>query len=392
MAAERADRCRAPVERMRAAVARCCNVLGCACVLLACASERPSAHAVVVSQAGSNSLALIDPEAGRVLKTLSVGALPHRLVRTRAGDTFYAVLVGSQAVAEIDARSFSLRRTLLTAPVPAERADGSVIEAHAEENAFEHTSCFDCHRPEGAKPLVVGERPVGIALSADERRLYVSHIRGARLSVIELSSGRLSYSEPLQPTAAAVEAADLVRVREQLVVALRPTQPSTDPGAVRFLDAESFEQQAEFASSSDPASLTPLPDRGSVLVSHFDTDRITELAATHEPRSFQVSPGPLGALQLADPRHALALDYYSNALSWLDLDTADVTQLPLQLGAESYVNPTHAALSPDGQRAYVVSSGTDGHLLLVDVRARKLVSAIAIDGLSFDVLVIPSDA
>jgi hypothetical protein len=53
------------------------------------------------------------------------------------------------------------------------------------------------------------------------------------------------------------------------------------------------------------------------------------------------------------------------------------------------VNPTHAALSGDGRLAWIVSSGTDGHLVALDLAARRVVRDLPIDGLSFDVAVVP---
>lgn len=347
----------------------------------------PAGPLLLVSQAGSTTVAVVDPLAANVRALIEVGELPHRLVRTRAGDRVYVVLVGSQAIAELDTRSLTLTRTLLTAEVPELRADGSEIVGHAREHAAMHTSCFDCHRPGGQKPFVVGERPVGIALCEDESRLYVSHIRGARLSELDLASGRLLRSQPLPPSAAAAEASDLARLPGRLAVALRPPQPSTEPGVVRLLDEASFETVHEQAVGSDPASLLALPERESVLVSNFDTDRLSELSETRAPAEYTVAPGPLGALAL-DASHVLALDYYSNRASLLDLDTGQVSALALERNGHTFANPTHAALGPDGE-LYVVSSGTDGHLLALTAGERAVRAAIPIDGLSFDVVAIP---
>ena len=348
-----------------------------------------AAHLVLISQAGSSTIAVIDPSSAQLLRRVQVGSLPHRLVRDRSGRTVYAVLVGSQSVAELDTANFALRRTLLTAQVPEQRSDGTIIEAHHTEHAFDHTTCFDCHRAGGAEPIIVGERPVGIALSEDESRLYVSHIRSARLSVIDLASGELSYSEPMPPKAAAVEAADLVRLGESLVVALRPTQPSSEAGVVRFLDLNTLGVQAEFVTGSDPAALLALPERGSVLLSNFESNTVTELSLGHEPRTFTVTPGPLGAVPLRDGTSVLTLDYYSNAASLLDLDSGEVTPVALARGSHDFVNPTHAALDPSGRLAYVVSSGTDGHLLVLDLDTRELTGVLPIDGLSFDAVTVP---
>ena len=366
----------------------------CALALTACADAPPTAASasarsplLLVSQASSTTLAVVDPDAEQVVARIEVGQLPHRLLRTRAGDTVYAVLVGSQAIAEIDTRTLALRRTFLTAELPVARADGTPIAGHAREHAETHTSCFDCHRPGGQKPFVVGERPVGIALSPDERTLYVSHIRGARLSVIDLERGRIARSLQLPPSAAAVEAADLVRLADSLVVALRAPQPSSEPGAVRFLDEASLEPLSEEQVGSDPASLLALPQRDSVLVSNFDSDRLSELSLSAAAREYSVAPGPLGALALDETR-VLTLDYYSNRASLLDLARGEASPLWLVQDGRTFVNPTHAALGPAGE-LYVVSSGTDAHLLVLDAGQHAIRAAIPVDGLSFDVVTIP---
>jgi DNA-binding beta-propeller fold protein YncE len=369
----------------------------CAALLLASAcADAPEraeqaaqdAPLLLVSQAGSTTVAVVDPVAAEVRARIEVGQLPHRLVRTRAGDRVYVVLVGSQAIAEIDTCSLTLTRTLLTAEVPEQRADGAEIAGHAREHAAVHTSCFDCHRPGGQKPFVVGERPVGIALSEDESRLYVSHIRGARLSELDLASGSLLRSRILPPSAAAVEASDLVRLPGRLAVALRPPQPSSEPGVVRLLDEASFETVREQAVGSDPASLLALPERQSVLVSNFDSDHLSELSEARAPAEYTVAPGPLGALAL-DASHVLTLDYYSNRASLLDLDSGRASALALEREGRTFVNPTHAALGPGGE-LYVVSSGTDGNLLVLTAGEHAIRAAIPIDGLSFDVVAIPA--
>jgi DNA-binding beta-propeller fold protein YncE len=360
----------------------------CVAALSAACSSPAKSHVVLVSQAASHSLAAVDPVDGTTQR-LAVGELPHRLVLTRDKRTAYAVLVGSQAVAEVDTAALGVTRNLLTAPVPATREDGSVIEEHLAENAFAQSSCFACHNPSGVKPFVVGERPVGIALSEDESHLYISHIRGPRLSVIDLASGALETSFVLEPAGTAVEAADLARVGNVLAVALRPKQPSTDGGVVRFLDIDTFDVIREVPTGSDPASMLALPDRASVLVSNFETNTATEVPINGDPRPFVVTPGPLGSSLLGGGGSTLTLDYYSNAASIVDLGTGRVDTFDLALRGRAFVNPTHAALSLDGQEAYVVSSGTDGHLLALDLASRTVRAAFPIDGLSFDAVVIP---
>lgn len=363
-------------------------------LLMSCASSPlgtvDSDHLVLVSQAGSSTIAVIDPSRGAVVKRIIVGMLPHRLLKAASGEV-YAVLVGSQAIAEIDPVRLELKRTMLTANVPMIRGDGSAIQGHIDQNAAGYSTCFACHNDGagGVKPLYVGARPVGVTLSADERELIVSHLREARLSVLNRASGALERSWSLPAAGSATEAADVARVGAGFAVSLRPKQPSTAPGALRWLDAN-FAALTDTALGSDPSALLPLEDRGSVLVSNFESNTVSELRSDGSSAAFEVAPGPLGALRLPDGR-ALVLNYYSNSVSVVNLETRSSQTVALTLNGKSFVNPTHAALAPDGRSAYIVSSGTDGNLLVFDLERLLVTRAIAIDGLSFDVVVVKKE-
>jgi streptogramin lyase len=125
-----------------------------------------------------------------------------------------------------------------------------------------------------------------------------------------------------------------------------------------------------------------------VLASNFETDTVTELREGEAVRH-TVAPGPLGLVDLGDGRSVLVLDYYSNAISRLDLATGAARTAPLADARRGYANPTHGALAPGGRIAWVVSSGTEGHLLAVDPETLAVERAVPIDGLSFDVLAVP---
>jgi DNA-binding beta-propeller fold protein YncE len=374
-----------------------CLVLSAAALASCSASSQQPAPAslperVFVSQAGSSTLLVVDAASGNTAARIEVGMLPHNLVLSPDHRSLYAALVGSQAIAEIDVATLSLRRTLLTAPVPELRADGSVIQEHFDQGAFAASSCYDCHRPGGAEPKYAGDRPFGLSLSADGRRLYVTHLRASRLTVLDLEAGQIESTISLAPAGSATEVVAIDRVGDEFWVALRPAQPSTDPGALRRLRADTLEPIADLPTGADPGALLALPERNRVLVSNFESNTVTMHAANDDDRStpfrFEAAPGPLGLLQL-DANSVLALDYYSNAVSFLDLDSASSQTLPLEHAGSPYANPTNAALSADAQSAWIVSSGTDGHLLQLDLPSRSIARDVSIDGLSFGVAVVP---
>jgi sugar lactone lactonase YvrE len=376
-----------------------------ACVAMACVAMPactsgavppgpPAAPAdrVFVSQAGSSTLLVIDAASGEAAARIEVGMLPHNMVVSPDRRTLYAALVGSQAIAEIDAATLSLRRTLLTAPVPERRLDGSTIQPHIDQDAFGASTCYGCHRPGGAQPKYAGDRPFGLLLSPDGRRLYVTHLRSSRLTVLDLDEGRIESTTSLAAAGAATEVVAIDRMGDEIWVALRPPQPSMRPGALRRLNADTLEPIADVPTGADPGALLALPDRGRLLVSNFETDTVTMHDAGDDGAGttvrFEVAPGPLGLLALG-ANSVLAVDYYWNAVSFLDLDAGTAQTLPLAHDGLPYANPTNAALSSDGQSAWIVSSGTEGHLLQLDVQSRAIARDLSIDGLSFGVAVVP---
>ncbi|HEX2670317.1 MAG TPA: hypothetical protein VHM25_05565 [Polyangiaceae bacterium] len=375
------------------------GLVGLACALLSsCQSKAttsdgspPARDRVFVSQAGSSTLLVVDAASGKTAARIEVGMLPHNIVVSPDGRTLYTALVGSQAIAEIDVATLSLRRTLLTAPVPERRTDGSVIQPHFEQGAFSASSCFGCHYPGGAEPKYAGDRPFGLLLSPDARRLYVTHLRASRLTVLDLDAGQIESTTSLSPAGAASEVVAIDRLGDEIWVALRAPQPSTKPGALRRLNALTLDPLADLPAGADPGALLALPERDSILVSNFASNTVTVHRADGDgsaPLEFEAAPGPLGLLRL-DERHVLSLDYYSNAVSFLDLDAKNAQTLPLEHDGLPYANPTNGALASDGQRAWLVSSGTDGHLLELDLASRSIVRDVGIDGLSFGVAVVP---
>jgi len=347
---------------------------------------------VFVSQAGSSTLLVVGATSGKTAARIEVGMLPHNLVVSRDRRTLYAALVGSQAIAEIDTATLSLRRTMLTAPVPERRADDSIIQPHFDQDAFSASSCFGCHFAGGAEPKYAGDRPFGLLLSPDGEHLYVTHLRASRLTVLDLAAGQIESTTSLSPAGSATEVVAIDRVGDEIWVALRAPQPSNEPGALRRLNAATLEPIADLPAGADSGALLALPERQRMLVSNFASNTITMHAAgtdTDPPFDFEAAPGPLGLTRL-DPNHVLALDYYSNAVSFLDLESGSAQTLPLEHDGLPYANPTNAALSSNEQSAWLVASGTDGHLLELDLHSRRIVRDVAIDGLSFGVAVVPT--
>jgi DNA-binding beta-propeller fold protein YncE len=367
---------------------RCSTALLTVLVLAACGPARPGGDRAFVSETATATVAVIDLDQGRVMKRLEVGLLPHNLVLSPDARTLYVSLAGSQAVAVIDTRRAELLGTWLTAPVPGLRADGGVIQPHLDRGAFTHTTCYDCHRDGDARPRYVGGRPVGLRLSADGQRLAVAHLTTAEVAVLDTATGLRVASAVLPPRGEVREPASLDFLGDELLVTMRATQPTQLPGLVRRLDARTLAFRGEQPSGANPVEVRTLPGRGQAAVTRFDADQVSLLDAAGGEAMVTVANGPLGLTPLSGDR-LLVLGYYSNSVSVVDLATGLADTWPLTLDGAPLVNPTHAAVGTDPDLAWVVQSGTDGHLLALDLRTRAVLRALPINGLSYDVAVVP---
>lgn len=344
-----------------------------------------------VSLPAADAIQRIRVSDGAILQQTQVGMLPHNFLRSRDGRSVYVVLVGSQSIAEIDTKRGQVLRTLLTAPVPDKRSDGSVIQGHIDRNAFVHTTCFDCHRggADGVKPVVVGTRPLGIAWNATGDALLVTNSRSSTLAVIDITSGAITKEISLAPNALAHDPAALAASADRIVVTLRPSQPSFANSVIRVMRANDFSTVSETVVGSNANHVIIDDASRSAYVSDFESNTVTRVPLDDGvASSLTVRNGPLG-LRTFDGARLLSANYYQNSLSVVDISSGASTEIPLLIDAINYSNPTHIALSANRNLAYIVSSGTRGHVLEFDLQRLQFTRAFPIGGLPFDIIALP---
>jgi YVTN family beta-propeller protein len=129
---------------------------------------------VYVTSERDGVVAVVDPEAGSVVRNIAVGHQPSGLALDREQRRLFVANSGSDTVSVINTRTDRVDRTILV-------------------------------RPDHARGLA-GATPVGLALSPDERRLFVTLADMNAVAVVELPEGRLQGFIPAgwYPTAAAV--------------------------------------------------------------------------------------------------------------------------------------------------------------------------------------------
>ena len=334
----------------------------------------------------TDSLVIVDPAQKKQTSRLKLGKLPHNIRLSANGKKLYVVLVGSQAIAEIDIASRELIRTFLTESVPIVDDVGLSIEPHVSQQADSHNSCFNCHngRADGAKPAIVGSRPFGIALTEDNQ-LLVANTLTATVNYIDLDSGTIVKSLDIVATGDAQEPTELAIIGDRLYVTVRPVLPSLSPSVLRVYGLRSGVLLSESPVGSAVTALEIDASNALLYTTNFESNTLDKFGPDGELiESFIVGDGPFGINQQGDS--LLVANFYDNSISRINLLEKNVVTQKLQTAEQQFANPTHMNLSLDARRIYLISGGTNGFLLTLDSKTLEIVSDMQIGGLPFDIV------
>jgi len=345
---------------------------------------------VFVSLPAAESIQRVRLADGAILQEIEVGMLPHNFLSSADGKSVYVVLIGSQAVAEVDVETGHVKRTMLTAAVPYKRSDGSLIQGHVDQDASSHTSCYDCHHggASGIKPTVVGTRPQGISWNTTGDTLLLTNSKTSTIVEIDVQSGLIRKEVSLAPESIAHDPTSLSVSKDFVVATLRPSQPSFEDSVIRVMRSSDYALESETTVGSSANNVFISETINSAFISDFSSNTVIRIPLNGEPLSeIKVQSGPLGVRSVGDSK-LLVANYYKNSVSVVNLTDSSRLDIPLQLNGKHYANPTHITLSSDEKFAYIVSTGTQGQVLELDLSSMKLTRVFEIGGLPFDIVML----
>src|SRR6185436_11102385 len=146
---------------------------------LLCISGLPLAWAgrAYVSNEDGNSVSVIDTQRAQVIATIDVGKRPRGMKLDRAGARLFVAVSGlPKCPPSVPDEECAKRQRDLS-------ADGIAI--------------IDTKSHKVVRVLAAGSDPEQFALSADEKRLFVSNEDAGRTSVVDIASGKLIASIPV---------------------------------------------------------------------------------------------------------------------------------------------------------------------------------------------------
>lgn len=305
---------------------------------------------VYVSNEDGGDVAVIDPEAGRVLQRIPVGKRPRGLRLSHNGRLLYVALSGSpKAGPGVDESKLP----------PADRAaDGvGVVDLAAGRLVRTYAS---------------GQDPESFDLSPDGKTLYVSNEETAEVTVLDLASGAVRARVPVG------EEPEGVTVRPDGRFVYVTCEGENEVVAI---DTGTLKVAARMATGPRPRSITFTRDGSTAFVTAENGASVAVLdARRHRPAGEirieskagkPLPPRPMGSVLSPDGRFVYVSNGRGESVAVIDAAARRVLRLIEGVGAR----PWGIGTSPDG-RAIYTANGPSGDVSIVDVATGAVVRRV----------------
>ncbi|WP_052721129.1 YncE family protein [Actinoplanes rectilineatus] len=219
-----------------------------------------------------------------------------------------------------------------------------------------------------ASAVRVPNTPRFLAVSQDGGRLYVSlfenDFTGNGLAVIDTASRKLVKTirtgpRPFEP---AVDAAGRIWV------------PIHNAGRVEIYDPETLTEDGRITVPPNPHWVVFSPDGRTAYTANHESSQISVIGAEDRlvKRNIKVGRSPHALAVTPDGKQLIVTNYDVDTVEIYD--TSDMRQLhKIKVGRE----PQAVMISTDGVHAYVVNEGTD-NMSVVDLKDGKVVSTVGV--------------
>ena len=183
-------------------------ILGCLCLAAGPRSSEPRQKLYVANSAG-NDIHVIDPATLQVLRRIEVGPEPHGLVATAAGDRIFVTIENTKGdsgeLLWLDPFTDTVTRRMKIGPRPNQLActpDGKLVYIPCDDATW---WVVDTTKGEVLKKIATGGRPHNTLCSGDGKRMYLGpkgsyHVLIADTSTHELA-GEIPLSDAPRPLA-----------------------------------------------------------------------------------------------------------------------------------------------------------------------------------------------
>lgn len=225
-----------------------------------------------VSNEGSNTVSVVDPNAMRIVTTVAVGWRPNQIALTPDGHSLWVTNNADHSVSVVDTASNRVARTIEVGPNPhivaMSPSRGQALVTSEGDGAVD---VFDLETFERVRRIIVYGFPrvLSVAPSGDRAFLTLRWLNGAL--VLDLGDGSVSdrVSVGERPFAEAGKIAHGIAVTHDGQLVLLTTQPS---GELTWIDASNLAALGTVSVGDDPNWVEITPDDRYAIVSNTGDD------------------------------------------------------------------------------------------------------------------------
>lgn len=367
-------------------------------------ARRAPSGKIYVADTFGDDVGVIDAVSGQRLSQIATGKLPHNFAITRDRKTLYVTESGSQSVMAIDTGTDQPVRQRIVGPVP----DLPAHRAIGLDKVGQASSCKACHLP---RP--VGTFISGIALSPDERELWVTEMKTGRLVVVgadDLATRRrVEVKTPTVSTPSNVIYHPLTR--DVWVFSRMMKAHAGVPGVADANTAQGrggFDHDAKGPGSSwvtvfDPTFTTVKaqikvdyavpyggvfsPDGRELYVTYRSTDKVAVIDTEKHvvSRVYTADEAPIGIVLLPDGETLAVACFYETPATVVFLDRRTGT---LKHRLQVPGSPVTLRLHPTNGLLYMTASG-DNKIVEIDPREPRVLRSFDAGAYPVDLELVP---
>jgi YVTN family beta-propeller protein len=324
----------------------------------------PPAVRVYVSDETGGNIVVIDAASGEILQRVAVGKRPRGIRVTRDGSHLLVALSGSPIAGPgVDEDSL---------PAPDRSADGIGLVALPAMTV--------------TRVLHSGQDPETFDTSLDGRTVFVSNEDAAKMTAIDIESGKVLAEVPVGGEPEGVK----VRPDGRVVYVT-----CEETSVVYAIDTTSLTVVATIKVGARPRDIVFTPDSATGFVtdendgtvSVIDTASHTLAATIKLPAptaADAIPPRPMSAVLSPDARHLYVSNGRARSVAVIDV----ATRVFLRMIDDVGVRPWGIAISPDAGTLFT-ANGPSGDVAIIDVATGAVRTRVATGGSPWGVVVGP---
>jgi YVTN family beta-propeller protein len=338
----------------------------------------PDGRLLYVVCQGSDELRVVDIQSGKVVSAVPVGHVPRGIALSRDGRQIYVTNAWSDTVSVIDAATLKVVRALATGFEPTGIvSDQSGETLYVANRLSNDISVIDVNSGQEIKRLLAGRGASYLALSADGRRIYGTHIYpnagafrtppNSEITVIDTARRTVVDRKQLHNVAGVFHVALAAQLRPKNLIPLAHVEHGwafgdsltlfgDDVGGTVQVPIDELDRYYAL-----PWAVAITPDKSKIFVTTAGSENVTVIDVRQLLRF---------AANSARIRQSSANGLVNDLSAAANYVTARIS-----VGR----NPRGALLSQDGKRLYVANR-LDDNISVIDTSSEKVVSTIDLGG------------